>query len=60
MRHVLYRKGIADTLPLTVGQNKDDLLEMIQHGAEKIINNSQRCASMLVCIEDETHRTDDL
>jgi hypothetical protein len=25
-----------------VGQNKDDLLEMIQHGAEKIINNSQR------------------
>ncbi|WWD08624.1 hypothetical protein V865_006737 [Kwoniella europaea PYCC6329] len=28
-----------------VGQNKDELLDMIQHGAEKIINNS---ASMLI------------
>lgn len=26
----------------TVAQNKDDLLEMIQHGAEKIINNKER------------------
>jgi hypothetical protein len=29
-----------------VGQNKDDLLEMIQHGAEKIINNSNRSANI--------------
>lgn len=26
----------------TVAQNKDDLLDMIQHGAEKIINNKER------------------
>lgn len=25
-----------------VAQNKDDLLDMIQHGAEKIINNKER------------------
>lgn len=27
---------------VTVAQNKDDLLDMIQHGAEKIINNKER------------------
>lgn len=28
--------------PITVAQNKEDLLDMIQHGAEKIINNRDK------------------
>ena len=46
--HLVIQEGRAQNAAKTAN-NKDDLLEIIQHGAEKIINSKERygCAALL-------------